>query len=75
MTERDQVWRYSFALWPDKNWKHEKFVFEVFRHGTTMMEFDWTEAQFNMARSALSHSGFSMREISRWTVSEREPVL
>ena len=66
---------YSFSVWPSETWGFTRALFDFFRVINTQAEMVFTEEQFEQFRSALSHDGFTLREIERWPYVEPEPVF
>jgi hypothetical protein len=68
-------WVYGFSVWPVEGRKIEREVFECFENLKGRIEFVWTAQHFEKARSALSHFGLVMHEITRvpWNQEENVP--
>lgn len=59
------VWVYSFSVWPDEKWGFDTSIFDLFRMLTGRVEMEFTERDFELFRSRLSHHGLTLREIER----------
>jgi hypothetical protein len=66
---------YTFSVWPSETWGFNRELFDLFRMVNTQVEMHFTEGEFEQFRSALSHDGFSLREIERWPYVDPEPVF
>jgi len=66
---------YSFSVWPSETWTFEKSVFTLFECMKGRVKFTFTEREFEMFRSSVGHSGFTLREIERVPYSEPESIL
>ena len=65
---------YSFTVWPDEMWDFDRAVFQLFDILTSRIEMNFTEKEFELFRSRLSHHGFTLREVTRRPYVQPEPV-
>jgi hypothetical protein len=65
---------YSFSVWPDEKWGFDSSVFSLFRALGTRVEMEFSEGQFELFRSSLSHYGLTLREVERVPHFEPEAV-
>lgn len=66
---------YCFSVWPDETGNFNKSIFDLFEMLNTRIEMIFTESDFEMFRSKISHHGFLFREIERIPYSEPEIIL
>jgi hypothetical protein len=65
---------YSFSVWPDEKWGFQREVYELFRMLNGRVDMIFTQDEFERFRSALSHDGFTIREVERIPYCEPEAV-
>jgi hypothetical protein len=65
---------YSFVTWPDETWGFDRAVFDLFKVLTARVEMQFTERDFELFRSRLSHHGLTLREVTRRPFVQPEPV-
>jgi hypothetical protein len=65
---------YTFVAWPDETWNFDRAVFDLFKVLTARVELVFTEREFEMFRSRLSHHGFTLREVVRCPDVPKESV-
>lgn len=68
------VYTYSFSVWPNETWGFDKAVFDLFRMLNGRVEMDFAKDDFESFRSRLSHHGFTLREVERFTKTTLEKV-
>jgi len=66
---------YSFQVWPDETWNFDPAVYELFRVHQNRVELDFSEREFELFRSGLSHHGLTLREVERVPYADPQPVL
>ena len=65
---------YSFQAWPDETWKFDRAVYLLFEFLGCRVEMEFTEAEFEAFRSALSRHGLTLREVTRVPYVDPEAV-
>ena len=71
---RNGRYLYSFSPWPDETWKFDPAVYRLFEYVGNRVEMEFNAEDFERFRSALSHHGFTLREIERVPYVAPEPV-
>jgi hypothetical protein len=66
---------YRFNVWPHETWGHPRELFDLFRLLNGRLELTFTETEFEMFRSKLSHIGYTLRGVVRVPHQEVEVVL
>ncbi len=69
-----QKYKYAFSAWPAEQWGFHRSVFILFEVMAGRVELEFTEQDFEMFRSGLSHHGVTLREIERVPHVDPEPV-
>jgi hypothetical protein len=68
-------YNYTFSIWPDEGYGHNRELFDVFRLLNTRVEMTFTEFEFANFRTKLSGDGFTVRAITRVPWQSPEVVL
>lgn len=66
---------YTFSIWPHEKWGFCRDLFDVFRLINPRVEMPFTEAEFEMFRSRMSHDGFTLRAVVRVPHQEPEVII
>jgi hypothetical protein len=66
---------YTFSIWPDETWGFDRALFDAFRLMQRRLAMSFTEEEFEIFRTRLSHHGFTLRGIVRVPHHEPEVVL
>jgi hypothetical protein len=67
-------YNYSFVVWPADQWGFDRSIFTLFQAMGVRVELEFTEPEFEIFRSGLSHHGLTLREIERVPYRDPEPV-